>query len=199
MNEKELYQRTFSKIHVSNDPVEEILNMNQKKTVRKFRPALAAALCVCVIVGGALTANAATGGAFFKSITLAFGAGEGDQHFTESFGGNGESIPAPAAVDFPENAAEQYVFAEGIGAYVTADGAVFLLQNGQETDITAQLSENGRYTFSFDGPNGTADAGIEVKTVDGKPMYYLFSTDEGGKSEGWLGASAGSYDALLTE
>lgn len=193
MNEKELFHKTFSKLHVSGDPVKEILIMNQTKTTKRFRPAIAAIACACALVGGTLTVNAATDGALFRNLQLTFSVdatAEG-QEFVKTFGDSpNEKTPAPASVSFPSNAIGQYVYADGIGVYLTEDGKVFLMQPGQaDLELTETLANNGSYTFSFSDADGTTQAGIEKQTVDGTAQYHLYSELNGEKVEGFLDLS----------
>lgn len=65
------YKRTFSKIRPSDETIERIFEMSEKKNKRiKFKGLLVAVACLAALLCGALTANASTDGALFEGINL---------------------------------------------------------------------------------------------------------------------------------
>lgn len=68
---KNSYKETFSQIRPSEQTVERIFEMSEKKNRRiKHKGLIAAAICLMALLCGTLTANAATNGALFEGITL---------------------------------------------------------------------------------------------------------------------------------
>lgn len=65
------YKRTFSQIRPSDETIERIFEMSEKKSKRiKFKGLLVAVACLAALLCGALTANASTDGALFEGIQL---------------------------------------------------------------------------------------------------------------------------------
>ena len=65
------YKRTFSQIRPSDETIERIFEMSEKKNKRiKFKGLLVAVACLAALLCGALTANASTDGALFEGIQL---------------------------------------------------------------------------------------------------------------------------------
>lgn len=65
------YKRTFSQIRPSDETIERIFEMSEKKNKRiKFKGLLVAVACLAALLCGTLTANAATDGALFEGINL---------------------------------------------------------------------------------------------------------------------------------
>lgn len=65
------YKRTFSQIRPSDETIERIFEMSEKKNKRiKFKGLLVAVACLAALFCGTLTANAATDGALFEGINL---------------------------------------------------------------------------------------------------------------------------------
>ena len=71
MMNKERYKQAFSNIHPSNEAIERIFDMTQKKTKRiKFKVLLTAAIVIALSVCAVFSANAATDGAVFEAAKL---------------------------------------------------------------------------------------------------------------------------------
>ncbi len=65
------YKRTFSQIRPSDETIERIFEMSEKKNKRiKFKGLLVAVACLAALLCGTLTANAATDGALFEGLQL---------------------------------------------------------------------------------------------------------------------------------
>ena len=65
------YKRTFSQIRPSEQTIERIFEMSEKKNRRiRHRGLIVAAVCLMALLCGTLTANAATDGALFEGINL---------------------------------------------------------------------------------------------------------------------------------
>lgn len=65
------YKRTFSQIRPSDETIERIFEMSEKKSKRiKHRGLVIAIACLMVLFCGTLTANAATDGALYEGIQL---------------------------------------------------------------------------------------------------------------------------------
>ena len=123
------YKRTFSQIRPSDETIERIFEMSEKKNKRiKFKGLFVAAACLAALLCGTLTANASTDGALFEGIQLIV---------------NGEDVNI---VDYIKN----------YNTYVQEDGAVvseyeFEMPDGNgeasiivnnDVDITAKIEEN---------------------------------------------------------
>ena len=71
MMNKERYKQAFSNIHPSDEAIERIFDMTQKKTKRiKFKVLLTAAIVIALSVCAVFSANAATDGAVFEAAKL---------------------------------------------------------------------------------------------------------------------------------
>lgn len=65
------YKRTFSQIRPSEETIERIFEMSEKKSRRmKSKGLIAVLVCLAALLCGTLTANAATDGALFEGISL---------------------------------------------------------------------------------------------------------------------------------
>lgn len=65
------YKRTFSQIRPSEEVIERIFEMSEKKNKRiKSKGLIAVLVCLAALLCGTLTANAATDGALFEGIHL---------------------------------------------------------------------------------------------------------------------------------
>lgn len=204
MNDKNLYQQTFSKFHASDRVVEEILAMNQQKTRRRLRPLWAAALCVCVLAGGALTANAATGGTLFKSITWSGSVSEAEaQGIVVTFQDDGnvlkgkDGATSAETMKGLESGEDGYLFGKGVEFYLTDAGEPRLRMEGQaEKELAEILQKDGAYTFTFEENGKTVSAGVELKPTPDGNGYYLYSSDGTEKREGFIGTMNGYGEAL---
>ena len=168
MNERELFQRTFDKLHASSSVEKEILAMNETRRFHPLRSVIAAAACLTLMVCTAFAADAATGGAFFQSIRTVFGTQEVKQ---EVFHTNDFEMTAWTEIsggqDLPENAVASVNLGEEAGAYLTEDGRVMLREKGQEDqDVTEAWNQGG--TFTAGGQTFT----VEVLTDgEGNKLY----------------------------
>lgn len=168
MNERELFQRTFDKLHASSSVEKEILAMNETRRFHPLRPVIAAAACLTLMVCTAFAADAATGGAFFQSIRTVFGTQEVKQ---EVFHTNDFEMTAWTEIsggeDLPENAVAAINLGENAGAYLTEDGRVMLREKDREDqDVTEAWDQGG--TFTAGGQSFT----VEVLTDgEGNKLY----------------------------
>lgn len=65
------YKRTFSQIRPSDETIERIFEMSEKKNKKfRFKGLIIALACIIALSCGTLTANAATDGALFEGIQL---------------------------------------------------------------------------------------------------------------------------------
>lgn len=183
MDEQELFQRTFDKLHASADVEKEILAMNEHKHFHPLRPVTAAAACLAVMVCTAFAADAATGGAFFQSIRTVFGAQEIKQEIIG--GGNGGMVvtawtEVSGGQDLPKNAVASVNLSEEAGAYLTREGRVMLREKGQEDqDVTEAWDQGG--TFTAGGQTFT----VEVLTDgEGNKLYECSGDREQGTDVG---------------
>ncbi|MCM1364568.1 MAG: hypothetical protein NC122_06690 [Faecalibacterium sp.] len=68
---KEKYKQTFSGIYPSDEAIERIFNMTEKKNKRiKFKAMIVIAAIVALFTCATLTANAATDGAIFEGMSM---------------------------------------------------------------------------------------------------------------------------------
>lgn len=198
MNEKDLFKSMYSKLHASENMEKEILAMHQEKVRKRLRPVWVAALCVCVLTGGALTVNAATGGELFQSIVRVVNVTE-NHEVRISFGESPGSLPEASLpeVAFPREAVEQYVFGAGTGFYVTEGGEAWLITKEEEKRNLTQPLREGAFAFTFEENGKTVSAGVElVQNPQGGTVFHLYREDEEGKSEGWIGEASGYQQSM---
>ena len=177
MNERELFQRTFDKLHASADVEKEILAMNETKRFHPLRPVAAVAACLTLMVCTAFAADAATGGAFFQSIRTVFGTQEVKQEIIGSDNGDTEVTvwtEISSGQDLPENAVASVNLGEEAGAYLTEDGRVMLREKGQEDrDVTEDWDQGGTVTV------GGQEFTVEVLTDRAGNKLYKCSGNRG--------------------
>ncbi len=183
MNERELFQRTFDKLHASADVEKEILAMNETKRFHPLRPVAAVAACLTLMVCTAFAADAATGGAFFQSIRTVFGTQEVKQEIIGSDNGDTEVTvwtEVSSGQDLPENAVASVNLGEEAGAYLTKDGRVMLREKGQEDqDVTEAWNQGGTFTA------GGQTFSVEVLTDgEGNKLYECSGNREQGTDVG---------------
>lgn len=157
MDEQELFRRTFDKLHASAGVEKEILAMYEKKRMHPLRPIAAAAVCLAVMVCSAFAADAATGGAFFRSIRTVFGMQTIRQEVVHA---DGVTAAVFTQIDgeygLPDGAVSSVNLGEKAGAYLTEDGRVMLREEGKEDqDVTEAWAQGG--TFSIGGEDFTVE------------------------------------------
>ena len=142
--DRQVFQDTFSKLHASEERIQEVLSMSETMNThprgRRIRrsaltaAAVAASLCVC-----AGAANAATGGALADSIAYCIG----------------EMLPVNAYKMVAEDEEGSAVVVLGTDVDVAEkDGRVLLTVGGETVDITDGLAADGAYTYE-DTDGGT--------------------------------------------
>lgn len=94
MSNKELYKKTFSQIHASEDKIMEVIKMTDTKKRNNIRKFIAIAVCAASIMSVGIVANAATDGEIGKSIISWFSADGTEQKVegTVSYDENGKKI-----------------------------------------------------------------------------------------------------------
>ena len=185
--DRRLYRDTFSKLHASQDRIQEVLSMTQEMNTTQRRSrrvrrsvllaaAIMASLCVC-----AGAANAATGGALAERITYCIGdmLQINDYKMVAQTNEGGQVIVYSTPVDVPKE-----------------DGRV-LLHLGEETiDITQELKENNAYTYEH--TDGDTTIRVEVTPDPAHSGHWRYGvsfsdtslTDEGEMSATSYGSTA---------
>lgn len=127
------YKKAFSQINPSEETIERIFEMTEKKRYKRVRKGFIIAIAlIAVLLFGVLTANAATDGALFEGMQLSF-TGTSDSIWLTS----GTPTDKISFVDENGNTVEQYDFdCDGDGE---VDTRVFtiLRPDGSNLIITA--------------------------------------------------------------
>ena len=171
MKNKDLYKKTFSRLHASSDLEMEGIKM-KKKTVRLSRAAACAA--AALLLTGALGAGAyaAVNGEFFQSIKIMINGKEEslDLYRQENGtleghidGGDGNQYDfvvddngtSTCVIDDNGNGMFPSDMTEPV-ATENEDG-IFIVDQEEIIDITEELNENGSYEYEFEreGKKGT--------------------------------------------
>lgn len=81
MSNKDLYKRTFSQIHASEDTIMEVIKMKDttKKRTKRYTKMLCVAACAACLLSAGVVANAATDGSISKSIVGWFVNSDGEK------------------------------------------------------------------------------------------------------------------------
>ena len=185
--DRQLYRDTFSKLHASQDRIQEVLSMTQEMSTtqkRKHRmrrsvlltAAVIASLCVC-----AGAANAATGGELAQRITYRIGEmlQINDYKMVAQTDEGGQVIVYGTPVDLTKE-----------------DGRVLLNVGEGTLDITEELEENNAYTY--ERTDGTTTIHVEVEPDPEHSGHWRYGvsfsdssiTDEGEMSVTSYGSTA---------
>lgn len=156
MFEQEHYRDRCSQLHLSEEKLQEVIHMtkpNQKHTLRRpMRLGLiAAALCALMAVGVS-AANPEILEEIVMSIRSVVVVSQYQEELTMEDGSQMTSLT------FPDVSVEE------------RDGRTILLVNGEETDITEALAEDGRYVWE-DMDNGSQARVTVTLDEDGKPVW----------------------------
>jgi len=135
MNDRKLFKETFSPMHVSEEAISEVMKMTQSKNKKLLRlPQAVAGLCACLVLvlGLAVTANAATGGELFDGI-----AGMVLDIFqVNDYKGIGVS-----------ESGEEFTLMGTNVDLIAREGRAILVVGEDEEDITDALTRDGAYTY----------------------------------------------------
>lgn len=157
INEK-LYHATFSRLCASEEAKKEVLAKMKEQTKQRHLPKIlrAAAIAAMLTIALAVTANAATNGVLFENLRIVFQSDS--EIILEDDAGNRVSVV-------------------GVNADAELrDGRLILTTNGEETDVTDALENDGTYTTSV--PAG--DTEIEVTISGSLDNWYITTSSESG-------------------
>lgn len=149
--------------------------MSEHKHLKSLRPMIAAAICLAVMVCSAFAADAATGGAFFRSIQTVFGVQEVRQEVFQTSDFDATVwTELTTGEDLPEDAVSSVNLGRNAGAYLTEDGRVMLREKGgEDRDVTEEWAKGG--TVAAGGEEFT----VEVFTDGaGNVLYQCSITGE---------------------
>ncbi len=168
MIDKKLYCETFSRLRASDEAKKEVLlKMSEtKKTRRPLRALRVLAMAAMLTLALAVSANAASNGAFFENLRIIWQ--DENQILMEDDNGN------QVVVTCVDADAE------------LRDGKLILTVNDEEIDITDSIAESGSFSVTAKGEDGTeVEVSVtgtledwEVHTsVDGGGVDYSVNTD----------------------
>ncbi|MGN1457397.1 MAG: hypothetical protein ACI4XP_05515 [Acutalibacteraceae bacterium] len=145
MSNKELYKKTFSQIHASDDKVMEVIKMADTKKKRKFysKKLIAAAICAAAIMSVGVVANAATDGEIGRTIISWFSA-------------DGTEQQLDADVSYDENGNKVTTFSTNDGADVTIN------ENSDGLYCTIEGETDGSFTYYIPDSDSTSDSDSTV-------------------------------------
>ena len=115
------YKKAFSQINPSEETIERIFEMTEKKHIKRIHKGLIIAIAViATLLCGAFTANAATDGALFEGISLIINGEKvdlGDYIVNHKFyvDENGNKIDEYVKVDLNDHVADHKSYVDGNG------------------------------------------------------------------------------------
>lgn len=157
--------------------------MKKFRSFKPLRPVAIAALCVCLLVGSAFAADAATDGAITRTLTSVFG----DQIFSieilpsESEDDVVVTLCNVELTDLPDNAVSVIAIGETAGVYLTSDGRVMLREAGKDdVDVTDVWANGG--SFSIGGKQLT----VETVTDSNGNIAYCCDVEDADSEDDFL-------------
>ena len=173
MNNKELYQKTFSRLHASeNLEMEDIIMKKKKFRLPKMAACFMAAFILTSIVG--VGAYAAVSGDFFGTIKVIFDGKERDVDFYQREDGSLygkipresekgdlkvwvenaqkdlDSIPALDDIDIDSDVDGVCItFIETPPIATEEDGHIFISYHDEDLDITEEIEKNNYYEYKY--------------------------------------------------
>lgn len=151
------YRERCSELHVSEEALQEVIEMTEQKQKKPVRRPLRVGLIAAVVtVALMVTVSAANPEALeWLSATIRSSASIGDYREEIVMDDTGETI---TALRLPDTAVEE------------RDGRIILTVDGEETDITDALAREGRYVWE-DTDNGSQAQVVVTLDEDGKPVW----------------------------
>lgn len=168
MNDRKLFKETFSPMHVSEETISEVIEMTQnnntKKIIRLPRAVASLAACFALVLGLAVTANAATRGELFEGLTGAV---------MDFF-----RINDYKGVLVDDNGEKYTMWGTDVNL-LDRDGRAILMVGGDEEDITDALDQDRAYTFERTSGGTTCRVEVTGTLEDWTLKMSVF--DEGGQ------------------
>lgn len=149
MNNKELYQKTFSRLHASGNLEMEDMSMNKKKfRLSKMAACFAAIFVLAGTVG--VGAYAATGGEFIKTVKIWMNGKEETVDFYQMEDGSlqGKSDHYWIATDADPDSLPDEI--ENEPAVTQNEEGIFIVYQDDVINITEELKKNGSYEYEFE-------------------------------------------------
>lgn len=151
--------------------------MKKFRSFKPLRSVAIAALCVCLLVGSAFAADAATDGAITRTLTSVFG---GQIIHMETLPTDEDVVVTLCDIeltDIPEDAVSVIALGEDAGVYLTADGKIMLRENGKDdVDVTNDWANGGTFNIG--------EKQVVVETITDSNGNTAYScTVEGAESE----------------
>ena len=183
MIDENLYRETFSRLRASGEAKKEVLlqmNETKKSTRRPWKALRAAGLAAMLTVALAVSANAASGGELLESIYRSFAitltTTNGDETFTVN-----------VSDGVPDGTIQGLFSEQGSAVTEERDGRLYLKINGEETDITDALTQNGEYTMEVEDGDvttiitvqGTVEDHMILSSAEDSNMYYVTTSGSG--------------------
>lgn len=176
MNNKELYQKTFSRLHASGNLEMEDMGMNKKK----FRlPKAAACFAAIFVLTGTvgIGAYAATGGEFIKTVKIWMDGKETNVDFYQMEDG---TLQGKADNYWIATDAEPDSLPDEIGnepSVTENEDGIFIVYQEDVINITDELKENGSYKYEFEnnGKKGvmTVTPGVNEGDINAAITYDI--------------------------
>lgn len=182
MTDREKYKQAFSVLHVSDDFSLEEKRMKKEKRVFRMRPAMAACICVMVLLCSMVTAYAADLGGIREKlhvwihgqrmeVSVKENEGEAGYTFTvnqdgsaKEFGGGGVSIDDDG--NQIKLSAEEVLDQFAVDAEQKEDGSIWFYDHEKSYEITDYFGEDGKCRIAVE--------------ENGKKTYYVFEDNGGG-------------------
>lgn len=202
MTNREKYRQAFSALHASDDISLEGNTMKKENLKFSIRPALAACLCVAVMIGCMGVAYAADVGGIRETIEIWFNgrqveagvvdySGDGKGGYAFEINENGETrTVSGGGVAIDENGVESALSPEevadafAIDVDVDENGRVWLYHYGQSYDIT-DLMAHGKCKVSLD--NGANPLYFDVEDNGAGGYAFSMSAEPTGSPKDYIG------------
>lgn len=156
MFEPNQYRELCSELHVSEEKLEEVIQMTEQEKKRKFhRPMRLGLVAAAVAAMLVVTVSAANSEAIMTYLTSLRDAAVAGEAWADSPVNTEEGT---GGLCLPEASLEE------------RDGRTILIVDGVETDITDSLTQDGRYVWE-DNDNGTQAQVVVTLDEDGKPVW----------------------------
>ena len=183
MIDENLYRETFSRLRASGEAKKEVLlkmNETKKSTRRPWKALRAAGLAAMLTVALAVSANAASGGELLESIYRSFA-------ITLTTTNGDETFMVNVSDGVPDGTIQGLFSEQGSAVTEERDGRLYLKINGEETDITDALTQNGEYTMEVEDGDvttiitvqGTVEDHMILSSAEDSNMYYVTTSGSG--------------------
>lgn len=184
MNDRKLFKETFSTMHVSEKTILEVIKMthNNKKIIRLPRAVAGLAACLALVLGLAVTANAATGGELFDGLSVTirevFRINDYKQILVGDDGLELTTLSADAKL-------------------IDRDGRAILVVGEDEVDITDALNQDGAYTYERTSGGTTCRVEVTGTLEDWTMKTAIF--DEGKQPDVIITSTSGDNDITISD